>query len=136
MAGEVRPVTLRVSRPMLEEVNGGRTDIGPMVQRIERARAYEQEPDVFAVSVNGGFANADIAEVGPTVLVTAQGDMAKHARFANELADDIWTRRLERVNQFMTVTQAAATCLEVREHGLTTRRLDSEKPAGLQGFTG
>lgn len=110
MTGEIRPVTLRVSRPMLEEVNGGRTDIGPMIQRIERARAYEQEPDVFAVSVNGGFANADIGEVGPTVVVTAQGDMAKHARFANELADDIWTRRLERLNQFMTVTQAAAIC--------------------------
>lgn len=110
MAGEIRPRTLRVSRPMLEEVNGGRTDVGPMVERIAQARAYEQQPDVFAVSVNGGFANADIAEVGPTVLVTAQGDMAAHARFAGTLADDIWRRRDERMNQFHTVAQAAALC--------------------------
>ncbi|MFX9669210.1 M81 family metallopeptidase, partial [Acinetobacter baumannii] len=73
MAGEIRPRTLRVHRPMLEEVNGGRTEIGPMGERRAAARAYEKEPDVFAVSVNGGFGNADIAEVGPTVLVTAQG---------------------------------------------------------------
>ncbi|WP_394790199.1 M81 family metallopeptidase [Rhodoferax sp.] len=110
MVGEIRPRTLRVSRPMLEEVNGGRTDVGAMVERIGQARAYEQHPDVFAVSVNGGFANADIAEVGPTVLVTAQGNMAAHARFASTLADDFWHQRQHRLNQFQTVTQAAALC--------------------------
>jgi microcystin degradation protein MlrC len=110
MTGEIHPRTLRVSRPMLEEVNGGRTDVGPMVERLEKARHYEQKPDVFAVSVNGGFANADIAEVGPSILVTAQGDLAAHARFASELADDMWTRRGDRLNQFNTVEQAASLC--------------------------
>ena len=110
MAGEIRPVTLLVKRPMLEEVNGGRTDIGPMIERLAQARAYEQQPDVFAVSVNGGFANADIADVGPSVLVTAQGDLAAHARFASGLADDIWARRHERLNQYHTVAHAAALC--------------------------
>lgn len=110
MVGEIHPRTLRVSRPMLEEVNGGRTDVGAMVGRIAQARGYEQQPDVFAVSVNGGFANADIAEVGPSVLVTAQGDMAAHARFANELAANMWGKRLDRLNQFHTVEQAAAIC--------------------------
>ena len=110
MTGKIHPRTLRVSRPMLEEVNGGRTDVGPMVQRLEQARRYEQQPDVFAVSVNGGFANADIAEVGPSVLLTAQGDMVAHARFASTLADDMWARRLDRLNQFHTVAQAALIC--------------------------
>jgi microcystin degradation protein MlrC len=110
MAGEIRPVTLRAHRPMLEEVNGGRTDIGPMIERIASARTYEQQSDVFAVSVNGGFGNADIAEVGPTVLVTAQGDMAAHQRFAETIADDIWARRFEMINTFLTVEVAAATC--------------------------
>ena len=36
MRGEIRPATIRATRPMLEEVNGGRTDIGPMVARIDR----------------------------------------------------------------------------------------------------
>ena len=110
MTGEIKPRTLRVSRPMLEEVNGGRTDVGPMVERIAQARRYETQPDVFAVSVNGGFANADIAEIGPSILVTAQGDMAAHGRFASALADDIWAKRGERLNQFHTVEQAAQIC--------------------------
>ncbi|AZO77046.1 MULTISPECIES: M81 family metallopeptidase [unclassified Bosea (in: a-proteobacteria)] len=108
LAGEIRPVTLRVERPMLEEVNGGRTDIGPMVERIAKAKAYEQEPDVFAVSVNGGFGNADITEVGPTVLVTCQGDLERHRAFADALAEDMWQRRFEVITPFLSVEDAVA----------------------------
>ena len=109
MAGDITPRTLRVSRPMLEEVNGGRTDIGPMIERISAARAYEEQPDVFAVSINAGFAGADVAEVGPTVLVTGQGDFAAHTAFAETIADDIWNRRHEVLNDYLSVEEAAAS---------------------------
>lgn len=117
MRGEIRPVTLRVTRPMLEEANGGRTDVGPMVERLARARAYEQQPDVFAVSINGAFPNADIAEVGASVTVTAQGDMARHAAFASALADDIWACRHDAINQFLGVDAAAARCRDYQADG-------------------
>jgi microcystin degradation protein MlrC len=108
MAGEIQPRTIRESRPMLEEVNGGRTDIGPMIERISAARAYEEQANVFAVSINAGFAGADVAEVGPTVLVTGQGDFAAHTAFAETIADDIWNRRHEVLNDYLSVDEAAA----------------------------
>lgn len=108
MRGEIRPVTLRESIPMLEEATCGRTDVGPMIERIARARAYEREPDVFAVSVNAGFASADIREVGPTVLVTCQGDLDRHRAFARSIAADIWERRRDSVTTFLSVEEAAA----------------------------
>ncbi len=108
MDGEIKPRTIRVGRPMLEEVNGGRTDIGPMIERISRARAYEEQTDVFAVSINAGFASADVSEVGPTVLVTGQGDFAAHTAFAETIADDIWNRRHELLNDYLSVEEAAA----------------------------
>lgn len=108
LAGEIKPVTLRIDRPMLEEVNGGRTDIGPMVERIAKAKAYEKEAEVFAVSVNGGFGNADIEEVGPTILVTCQGDFERHRAFAEGLAEDIWQRRFEKITPFLSVEEAVA----------------------------
>ena len=74
MAGEIRPRTIRVSRPMLEETNGGRTDVGPMIPRLAAAEDYEHHDDVFAVSINAGFASTDVVDVGPTVLITGQGD--------------------------------------------------------------
>lgn len=106
MAGEIKPQTIRASRPMLEEVNGGRTDIGPMIERIAAARIYEKQADVFAVSINAGFASADVKEVGPTVLVTGQGDFAAHTAFAETIADDIWNRRFEELNDYLSVTKA------------------------------
>jgi microcystin degradation protein MlrC len=107
MTGEINPRTIRVSRPMLEEVNGGRTDIGPMIERIAAACAYEEQADVFAVSINAGFAGADVARVGPTVLVSGQGDFTAHAAFAETIADDIWNRRFEVLNDYLSVEETA-----------------------------
>jgi microcystin degradation protein MlrC len=108
MAGEIKPQTIRVSRPMLEETNGGRTDVGPMFPRLAAAAEYEKQADVFAVSINAGFASTDIADVGPTVLVTGQGDLDQHVAFAETLADDIWARRHEVLNDYLSVEAAAA----------------------------
>jgi len=108
MAGEVKPRTIRVSRAMLEETNGGRTDVGPMIPRLAKAEEYERHADVFAVSINAGFASTDVADVGPTVLVTGQGDFDQHIAFAETLADDIWERRYETLNDYLTVEAAAA----------------------------
>ena len=112
MAGEITPHTICVGRPMLEETNGGRTDIGPMIARLAAARKYEEQADVFAVSINAGFASTDVAIVGPTVLVTGQGDFDRHIAFAETLADDIWARRHEVLNDYLTVEAAAAVAAE------------------------
>jgi microcystin degradation protein MlrC len=108
MKREIKPRTLRIHLPMLEEANGGRTDVGPMIERIAKARAWEAEqPGAFAVSINGAFPEADIAEVGPTVLVTYEGDDRLHRAFAQSLADDIWNRRGEVINTYHTVDDVA-----------------------------
>ncbi len=108
MAGEIEPRTILVSRPMLEETNGGRTDAGPMIERLAAASEYERDADVFAVSINAGFASTDIFDVGPTVLVTGQGDFDRHTAFAEKLADDIWARRHEVLNDYLTVEAVAS----------------------------
>jgi len=107
MAGEITPRTLRVGRPMLEETNGGRTDVGPMLPRLVAAEDYESREDVFAVSINAGFASTDVVDIGPTVLVTGQGNPSPHIAFADMLADDIWARRRETLNDYLTVEATA-----------------------------
>lgn len=99
MRGAARPHTLRVQPAMLEEANGRRTDIGPMIERQALARAFEARSEVLAVSINGGFPNADIAEAGPTILVCGIGDAAPLEAVARELAVDIWDRRREVLNR-------------------------------------
>lgn len=117
MAGEITPRTLRVTRPMLEEANSGRTDEGPMIARHALARAHEATPGALAVSINAGFGNADIPELGPTVLVTHTGDATPHLALAETLADDIWARRHEIMNHFLTPAEAAAEALAHTDPG-------------------
>jgi len=107
MAGDIRPRTIRAHRPMLEEANGGRTDVGPMIDRQAMARAFEARRDVFAISINGGFPCADIAEVGPTVLVTGESHAGPLTGMADELADDIWARRHDTLNNYLSTSEAA-----------------------------
>jgi microcystin degradation protein MlrC len=112
MSNDICPKTLRAHRPMLEEANGGRTDLGPMIERHALARAYETRKGVYAISINGAFPCADIAEVGPTVLVTCDGDVAAHGPIAEALADDIWNRRHEALNTYLTCAEAADAAMK------------------------
>ena len=107
MSGDIRPMTLRAHRAMLEEANGGRTDLGPMIIRHAQARAYEARKGVFSISINGAFPCADIAEVGPTVLITCDGESAAHRQIAETLADDIWDRRFDVLNTYLSIEQTA-----------------------------
>ena len=111
MSGRIRPVTLRATLPMLGESSGGRTDRGPMLQWLAEARAYEaSHADAFAVSLNAGFSHADLPEMGPTVLVTCQGELARHQSFADHLASAMWDARFTRLTDYLSVAQAAARC--------------------------
>uniref|UniRef100_A0A2A4YSS0 Microcystinase C n=1 Tax=OCS116 cluster bacterium TaxID=2030921 RepID=A0A2A4YSS0_9PROT len=108
MTGDIHPVTLRAHRPMLEEASGGRTDMGPMIDRHAMARAYEARKDIHAISINAAFPCADIAEVGPTVLITCEAQTSGARDIIEEIADDIWEQRTEQLNTYLTVDEAAA----------------------------
>jgi microcystin degradation protein MlrC len=109
MCGTIRPRTLRIHLPMLDEANAGRTDVPETAALYTRAAAHEDEPGILAVSVNAGFSEADILEAGPTVLVTYdQGAGIRAEQIAKGLAETIWDQRGSVSNTFLT-PQAAAT---------------------------
>lgn len=112
MLGAVRPATLRVHVPMLDEANGGRTDVPETAALYDDARRFESEPGILAVSVNAGFAEADTTILGPTVLVThdtaVAGATSRAAEIAAGLADRIWAGRFNTANDFLSVEAACA----------------------------
>lgn len=107
LAGEVRPVTVVARRPQLLGVAGGRTDAGPMLGVLARARAMEAEPGVLSVSINAGFAKADIVDAGPTATVTGDGDDPRWRAMAEELMDMVWATRNERAGEVLDPAEAA-----------------------------
>ncbi len=115
MAGRHQPATLRAHLPMLDEANGGRTDVPETAALYTDAAAFEAEPGILAVSVNAGFAEADTTILGPTVLVThdraVPGAEARAQKIAAGLADRIWAGRGRIANDFLTVEAAAGIAL-------------------------
>ena len=109
MRGESHPRTIRAHVPMLDEANAGRTDVPETAALYTRAAAHEAEPGILAVSVNAGFSEADITEMGPTVLVTHDsGAEAQAEAIARDLARSIWDGRGTVANTFLTPDEAAA----------------------------
>lgn len=116
LKGQNRPKTLRAHRPMLDEANAGRTDVPETAALYTRAKQHESEPGILAVSINAGFAEADILEAGPTVLVSYDQNIpaaaARAQRIAEALADTIWAQRDSVSNDFLT---PAAAALQARD---------------------
>jgi microcystin degradation protein MlrC len=108
MAGRTVARTIVRQPPQLEGLDGGRTDVGPMVGLLDEVRRFEAEEGIHAVSLNAGFALADIACVGPSVTVTF--DRAAEAcahEIADRLAAAIWASRDTVTNRYLTPAEAA-----------------------------
>jgi len=116
MRGATQPATYRAHRPMLEEANSGRTDVPETASLYDRAKAREAEAGILAVSINASFAEADVAEAGPTVLVTHDTHLAGAAdrarMIAEDIADTIWKQRDSVFNTFLTPAAAARRAME------------------------
>lgn len=115
MEGRAKGRTLRLAVPMMDEANSGRSDVMPTMEFYDRARRYETEPGILAVSVNAGFSDADIYHCGPSVLVSydvaREGAEARAQAIALDLGNAMWEARNSCANTFLTV---AETCEIVR----------------------
>ena len=99
MLGEIHPHTVIAKRPMLRGLNGGRTQVGPMRELIERGAALEQAGRALVVSVCSGFTAADIRDIGPSVTVTTDGADPAGQAIAEEFMDYAWKTR-----EYLSVT--------------------------------
>lgn len=116
MRGRTRPKTIRKHVPMLDEANAGRTDVPETAALYERAKQHEVEPGILAVSINAAFAEADVSDAGPTVLVThdtaVEGAARRADAIASQLAETIWAQRENVSNTFLSPEEAARMALD------------------------
>ena len=99
MRGEIKPRTVIAKRPMLRGLNGGRTQVGPMRELIDRGETLEREGRALVVSVCSGFTAADIHDIGPSVTVTTDGESPAGREIAEAFMDHAWATRT-----FLSVT--------------------------------
>lgn len=110
MRGIVAP-RLYVGRlPMLAGMDMGRTidPDGPMSRLQAKARELEASGRVIDIALNAGFYYGDVAEAGPSVVVTGNGDDPAYQQIADTLIREAWDTREYVSISHMSVTDAVA----------------------------
>jgi microcystin degradation protein MlrC len=95
-------------RPTLRGFDNGRTQGGPMAEALARAAAHEAAGEALVVSICAGFTRADIADVGPTVTVTTDGDDPRGGAIADALMDFCWATRACSTTDLRPVAEVVA----------------------------
>jgi microcystin degradation protein MlrC len=126
MQGEIRPQTVIARRPMIYGLDHGRTQRGPMAELIARGEALEHSGEVLVVSVCAGFSRANIRDVGPSVTVTVDGDIARGQTIAEEFMDHAWETRNFTTVKLLSVAEAVA---------LARRGRPGDKPLVVADYT-
>lgn len=106
--GEIKPRVSVARAATIDGVDMGRTTApGPMLDTLALAdRLASETPGVLAVSINAGFAWADIPFAGPTAVVVGDGNDPRHQRVADRLAGYIYERRAEKTISPLTARAA------------------------------
>jgi microcystin degradation protein MlrC len=94
-------------------VNMWRTPVEPMRSFVARMQALEGKDGILSVSFGHGFPWGDVEDVGAKMLVVADGDRAKAAALAGQLAREIWDLRRETLTPHDTIDQALDRAADV-----------------------
>ncbi len=85
IAGRFEP-TMSLRRPGIASASIFQaSDYHPMKTLYDRCRCWEQESDVYCVSVAPGYAYADVVDMGMSVIAVTDGDRS----LAEEVAEDV-----------------------------------------------
>ena len=95
LAGEVNPVMLWHSLPMLTHMLRQTPLDQPMKDIMNRAMSAETGGEVLNASVFGGFPLADIPHVGLGAVVVGDGDGVAAGGLLDELMEQAWNRRAD-----------------------------------------
>ncbi len=94
---EIRPAQALVKPPVIVNIMVHDTSTGPLQKLLTEARLAEQQPGILSVSVLPGFAYADVPQMGPSVVVVADGDAGLAKREAERLGALLWDLRRDLV---------------------------------------
>lgn len=93
--GEIQPVQAAAFPPMVINIRMQNTSGEPLRSFYAEAAALAERAGILDHSIVLGFPYADVAEMGSSVLVVADGDRSLAGKTANAIARLMWRRRAE-----------------------------------------
>jgi microcystin degradation protein MlrC len=114
LRGEVRPRQALAKPPVIVNIMVHDTSAEPLRSFMAEARDLERRPGILAVSLLPGFAYADVPQMGPSVVVVADGDDERARREADRLASRLWQARDQLVRPLPDAAGAVARALAAK----------------------
>jgi microcystin degradation protein MlrC len=111
--GEVNPVQALRKPPLLLHIVQQYSGAGAMAEIMAEVERVSDSPGILTASFAPGYIYADVEEMGPAVVVVADGDQELAESTAQALADFVWDRR-EDLNA--KLPPPAAAVKEAAEH--------------------
>lgn len=103
---EVKPVSAVRKPKVLFNIAFHNTSLPPMQPIMQAAIDLEKEPGILAASIAAGYQYADVPEMGPTIVVVADGDQELAERGAQRIADLMWAARDQLMPQLPNPAEA------------------------------
>lgn len=105
MKGDINPVTIVARRTMISGLDHGRTTSeNPMTHLLAQADVLEdQQENLLTISLCAGFRLTDLAQAGPSVTITSDGENISHAVMADHFMDYAWEHRHFDSNTYLSV---------------------------------
>lgn len=112
LKGEVRPTQAIARPPVIVNIMVQNTSGGPLKIMLDEARRLEKQPGILSVSLLPGFPYADVPQMGPSLIVVADGqpDLARHE--ADRLGAMLYDMRAELTRPLPEAPAAVAQALK------------------------
>ena len=91
--GEIHPVMSLHQLPLFWNTPTQVTTLDPMNEVMRRVHELESRPGILSITLATGFPWSDVADVGASVIVVADGDESLARSTAEELSSWIWENR-------------------------------------------
>ena len=125
LSGEINPIMTLVHLPLLLPNTTSTTYLQPMKGIKEYFEQYGKDHNLIDVSICHGFSANDQPWAGSSVLIVAERDATKEA---NELADYLWSKRLEFDPIPLTAEQAIETAIDNIKDGYVIINESTDNP--------
>lgn len=112
---EVRPVQALAKPPVIVNIMTHDTSEAPLRSFMEEARMLEKKPGILAVSLLPGFAYADVPQMGPAVIVVADGNIDLARAEAERFGKHLWEARAKLAADLPDPATAVAQALKAEK---------------------
>ncbi|MBZ2196821.1 M81 family metallopeptidase [Occultella gossypii] len=113
--GESRPTTALTQVPAAIDILRQHTTEEPMASLTSQAaQLVDTDPRVLGASVAEGFPYADVEEMGLSVVVVTEDDLALAKQLADDLAREVWSRRAELIGTAPSPAEAVRAADDAR----------------------